>query len=109
MLRIDNIDIKGKRVLIRTDFNVPINNGKIKSDFRIIKTLDTIKYCLNNNAKIILMSHLGRPKGPDSSLSLFPALEFNLANICCETIFASPAIPTVTFFVKPILSGFIST
>ena len=76
MVRIDNIDIKGKRVLIRTDFNIPIDNGKITSDFRITKTLDTINYCLDNNAKIILMSHLGRPKGQDESLSLFPVYKY---------------------------------
>ena len=76
MLRIDEIDIKGKRVLIRVDFNVPIHNGKIKSDFRIIKTLDTISHCLNNNSKIILMSHLGRPNGKNLSFSLFPIYRY---------------------------------
>ena len=76
MIRIDNIDIKDKRVLIRADFNVPISNGKITSDFRIIKTLDTIKYCLDNNAKIILMSHLGRPKGKAEDFSLFPVYKY---------------------------------
>ena len=76
MIRIDNIDIKGKRVLIRVDFNVPISHGKITSDFRISKTLDTIKYCLDNNAKIILMSHLGRPKGKDKVFSLFPIFKY---------------------------------
>ena len=70
MIRIDHINIKGKRVLIRVDFNVPIHEGKIKSHFRINKTLDTINYCIKNNAKIILMSHLGRPKGITKSLSL---------------------------------------
>ena len=76
MLRIDQIDIKNKKVLIRVDFNVPISNGEIKSDFRIKETLDTINYCMENDAKIILMSHLGRPKGIDPSLSLFPIYKY---------------------------------
>ena len=76
MHRIDNIDIKNKRVLIRVDFNVPIIDGQITSHFRIIKTLDTIKYCLDNNAKIILISHLGRPKGKDENYSLFPIYKY---------------------------------
>ena len=76
MIRIDHINIKGKRILIRADFNVPIHKGKIKSYFRINKTLDTINYCIKNNAKIILMSHLGRPKGITKSLSLFPVYRY---------------------------------
>ena len=76
MIRIDKLNIKNKRVLIRTDFNVPITNSKITSDFRIRKTLDTIKYCLDNNAKIILMSHLGRPNGVNKFFSLFPVYKY---------------------------------
>ena len=76
MIRIDHINIKGKRILIRADFNVPMHKGKIKSYFRINKTLDTINYCIKNNAKIILMSHLGRPKGKDLSFSLLPVYKY---------------------------------
>lgn len=62
MKTIKDIDIKNKKVLIRCDFNVPIVNGKITDDTRIKKSLETIKYCLKQNASIILFSHLGRIK-----------------------------------------------
>ncbi|MBR2678199.1 MAG: phosphoglycerate kinase [Bacilli bacterium] len=62
MKTVKDIDIKDKRVIIRCDFNVPIKDGKIVDDTRIVEALPTIKYCLDNNCKIILMSHLGRVK-----------------------------------------------
>ncbi len=55
--------IKDSTVLVRVDFNVPIKNNKVKSNFRIKTSLDTIKYLLKNNNKVIVMTHLGRPKG----------------------------------------------
>lgn len=59
-----DIDVKGKKVLVRCDFNVPQDeNGNITDNRRIVGALDTIKYLLDNNAKVILCSHLGRPKG----------------------------------------------
>ncbi len=61
-----------KRVLIRADFNVPLENGVIKDNTRIVQELPTINYLLEHRAKIILMSHLGRPKGFDKALSLEP-------------------------------------
>ena len=67
-----DIDVKGKKVLVRCDFNVPQDeNGNITDNRRIVSALDTIKYLLENNAKVILCSHLGRPKGefkPEFSL-----------------------------------------
>jgi len=63
-LSISDLDLKGKRVLIRVDFNVPIQDGKITNPARIVAALPTIKYALENGAsKVILMSHLGRPDG----------------------------------------------
>ncbi|KJH41915.1 phosphoglycerate kinase [Dictyocaulus viviparus] len=63
-LSIDKVDVKGKRVLIRVDFNVPMKDGKITNNQRIVAALPTIKHCLDHGAKaVILMSHLGRPDG----------------------------------------------
>ena len=64
---------RGMRVLVRADFNEPVSNGKVSDDFRIKTTLPTIKYLLKKGAKVILISHLGRPNGKaDSTLSLAP-------------------------------------
>jgi len=62
MKNIKDFDLRGKRVIIRVDFNVPIKDGVITDDNRIISSLDTIKYAVDNGAKVILMSHLGRIK-----------------------------------------------
>ena len=59
----DKHNIEGKRVLLRVDFNVPINDGSITETSRIEKVLPTIKSLINKKAKIIIISHLGRPKG----------------------------------------------
>ncbi|MFN3976694.1 MAG: phosphoglycerate kinase [Aquificaceae bacterium] len=68
-----DVDLKGKRVLVRVDFNVPMDElGNIEDDTRIRASLSTIEYLLDAKAKIILMSHLGRPKGRDERLSLMP-------------------------------------
>ena len=72
MLRhIKDVDIEGKRVIVRVDYNVPIVDSKIIDDSRIYQSLDTILYLLQKKAKIILISHLGRPNGKyDANLSL---------------------------------------
>ncbi len=73
---VKDIDIKGKRVLMRVDFNVPMAGGKVTDDKRIRASLPTIQYVLDHGASLVLMSHLGRPKaGPDPEFSLKPASE----------------------------------
>ena len=70
---IEDIEVAGKRVLCRCDFNVPTKEGKITSDKRIVAALPTIKYLVEHDAKVILCSHMGKPKGerkPELSLKI---------------------------------------
>ncbi len=68
-----DVDVTGKKVIVRCDFNVPMQDGRITDDTRITASLPTIKYLLENRAKVILMSHLGRPKGePKKEFTLEP-------------------------------------
>ena len=75
---VKDIDVKGKKVLLRCDFNVPQNKetGEITSDKRIVAALPTIQYLLDHEAKVILCSHLGRPKGKvDMKYTLAPVAQ----------------------------------
>ena len=70
---VDDINVKGKRVLVRCDFNVPLKEGKITDENRLVAALPTLKKLINDGGKIILCSHLGKPKGePKPELSLAP-------------------------------------
>ena len=62
---IDDINVKGKRVLCRCDFNVPLDGSRITDETRLVAALPTIKKLIADGGKVILCSHLGKPKGPD--------------------------------------------
>ena len=73
-LTINDLDLKGKRVFIRVDFNVPLKDAVITDDTRVRETLPTLRLAIQKGARLVLASHLGRPKGgPDSKFSLKPA------------------------------------
>ncbi|MCI8428445.1 MAG: phosphoglycerate kinase [Lachnospira sp.] len=69
---VDDINVNGKRVLCRCDFNVPLDGDKITDETRLVAALPTIKKLIADGGKVILCSHLGKPKGPDASFSLSP-------------------------------------
>ena len=70
---VDDINVKGQRVLVRCDFNVPLIDGKITDENRLVAALPTIKKLISDGGKVILCSHLGKPKGePKPEMSLAP-------------------------------------
>ncbi|MBQ4233640.1 MAG: phosphoglycerate kinase [Firmicutes bacterium] len=85
-----DIDVKGRKVIVRVDFNVPMKEGVITDDVRMTAALPTINYLLENGAAVILMSHLGRPKGqPKPEFSLKPVAEHLKELVGCPVIFAA--------------------
>jgi phosphoglycerate kinase len=88
---VKDIDLKGKRVLMRVDFNVPMDKGCVKDDKRIRAALPTIQYILDQNASLVVMSHLGRPKGAgfEIEFSLRPAAE-TLGNLLNKPVKMAP-------------------
>lgn len=87
---VDDISVKGKRVLVRCDFNVPLKNGVITDENRIVKALPTIKKLIADGGKVILCSHLGKPKGePKPELSLAPVAERLSQHLDKQVVFAA--------------------
>src|SRR5260221_14511723 len=73
-LTIKDLDLRGKRVFLRVDFNVPLKDGVVTDDTRIRETLPTLKLAIEKGGRLVLASHLGRPKGgPNPKYSLLPA------------------------------------
>jgi len=92
-LSITDLDLAGKRVFIRVDFNVPIKDGKVDDDTRIRASLPTIQYAIDNNARVILASHLGRPKGQRvDKYSLQPVRDHLSQLLAREVSFATDCI-----------------
>lgn len=104
---IKDIEVNGKRVLVRVDFNVPIKDGQVRDDTRIQAALPTLEYLIDHGATLILCSHLGRPKGePDKNFSLRP-VGLRLSELLGrEVAFAEDSIgPVAEKAAKPLKSG----
>ena len=104
---VKDLDLRGKRALIRVDFNVPIKGGVIQEDTRIRASMPTIRYALEQGATVILMSHLGRPKGkPNPEYSLRP-IAAHLATLLARPVeFAEDCIgPQAKAAVEKAVAG----
>ena len=102
---IKDIEVKGKNVLVRCDFNVPLKDGKITDDIRILSALPTINYLREHGARVILMSHLGRPAGePKKEFTLAPVAE-RLTELLGEKVMFAASNLVVDDRVKAAASG----
>jgi phosphoglycerate kinase len=91
---LDDLDVEGKRVLVRVDFNVPLDDGRITDDARIRAALPTLKELRENGARLLLAAHLGRPKGRDETFSLRPVAE-RLSELLGEQVALAPSLDDV--------------
>lgn len=88
---VKDIDVAGRKVLVRCDFNVPMKDGNITNDIRIVSALPTIKYLIENDAAVILMSHMGRPKGePKPEFTLRPVAD-RLSELLGQDVIFAPS------------------
>jgi phosphoglycerate kinase len=86
---IEDVEVRGKRVLVRCDFNVPLAEGRITDENRLVGAMPTIKYLIENGAKVILCSHLGKAKGPDATKTLAPVAKRLSEMLGKEVVFAA--------------------
>lgn len=92
-----DIDLRGKRVLVRVDYNVPLKDGEVESNYRISQSIPTLQYLLEQDCRIVLMSHLGRPEGtPDKKYSLKPVATRLGELLEREVLFAEDCIGSET-------------
>lgn len=89
---VSDIDVKGKKVLVRCDFNVPLKDGAITDENRLVGAMPTITYLIEKGAKVILCSHLGKAKGPDPKLTLAPVAKRLSELLKKEVVFAADDI-----------------
>lgn len=90
---IRDVDLRGKTVLLRADYNVPLEDGKITDDYRIKQSLPTLQYLLDHKAKVIICSHLGRPSGPDDTANSLAPVAKRLKQLLDRPVgFAADAI-----------------
>jgi phosphoglycerate kinase len=91
---LDDLDVDGKRVFVRVDFNVPLDRGRITDDSRIRAALPTLRELRERGARLILASHLGRPKGRDEGFSLRPAAD-RLQELLGDEVILAPSLDDV--------------
>lgn len=103
---IKDFDLNNKKVIIRVDFNVPIKDGIIKDDNRIVKSLETINYALSNNAKVILLSHLGRIKEEsDKSKNNLEVVAKRLSELLHKDVIFAPTTRNLESYVESLKTG----
>ena len=95
---VGDANVDGKRVLLRADLNVPLENGEVADDSRIRASLPTIELLRDRGASIVLVSHLGRPKGHDPSLSMSPVAE-RLSELLGGPVEQAPAVVDILIAV----------
>ena len=100
---IEDFDLKDQNVFIRADLNVPISQGKVTNSYRIMKALPTIRYALDQSARVILASHLGRPNGKNSQLSLSPVAEMLSELLDIDVFFVEELLSDVPAVISPLL------